>query len=192
MAGLGRRTRMAMLASLAIVVAGCLPTPNTPAVAPGTRACVGMPAANCNEFFAQADANARARGTVVVGIVVRCTTVCNGQGGEAETTVTYGDGTTEQGGTGWQVAAPAPVDQTKEPEPTLPVAPACVGIDRAACERMALSVVTPAEPGHGEVVSMVVRCQPGPCTLTKGDGETTITFADGQIRTIGWSYQGGP
>jgi hypothetical protein len=192
MGGLGRLIRMAVLASLAMVVAGCLPTPNTPAVAPGTRACVGMPAANCNELFAQADANARARGTVVVGIAVRCTTVCNAQGGEAETMISYGDGTTEQGSTGWQVALPPPVDQTKEPEPTLPVAPTCVGVGQASCEQMALSVVMPGEVGHGDVVSIVVVCKPGPCTPAKGEGETTVTFADGQVRTNGWGYEGLP
>ena len=136
-----------------------------PAVAPGTRSCAGMPQATCEQAFQEADATARERGTVVVGIAVRCTAVCTAASGEAERSVTYGDGTSEQGGFGWQQAAPAPVGQPVGPEPSLPVAPTCVGLDardlRGAGARVR-SIASSVDSGI--VVSIVVRCTPGPCT----------------------------
>ncbi len=164
-----------------------------PAIAPGTRACIGLPQATCEQAFQEADAKARERGTVVVGIVVRCTAVCTDASGEAERSVTYGDGTSEQGGFGWQQAAPAPVGQPVGPEPSLAVAPTCVGLDAATVRPRPSSAVDSLERGSGpRMVSIVVRCTPGPCTPARGEGETTITLADGRTNAINWTYEGSP
>jgi hypothetical protein len=168
----------------------------SPEIATGTRACIGMPQASCERAFEEADVQARDRGTVVVAIVVRCTTICSEASGEAERTVRYADGISEQSGFGWMSAGPAPggqpIEPAPEPEPSLPVAPTCVDLDPEMCLVRALESAGTLEPGSGEAVSIVVRCTPGPCTPTNGDGETTITFADGQVTTVGWSYRGGP
>lgn len=183
-----------MLAVLLIgvgIVGGCLP-PTAPAVPPGTRSCVGLPRASCEQVFQEAEARARERGTVVAGVVVRCTTVCTAASGEAERTVTFADGTTEQGGFGWQATEPAPLDRPREPEPSLPVGPTCVGLDLVVCGERALESLDGLGQEVDQVVSIVVVCQPGPCTPTKGEGETTVTFGGGQVRVIGWGYEGSP
>ncbi|MET1232044.1 MAG: hypothetical protein ABWY52_04240 [Candidatus Limnocylindrales bacterium] len=181
----------ALLAMVGWAVAGCVGV-MSPAVAPGTRACVGLPQATCEQIFRDADAEARARGKVVVGIAIRCTSVCTDASGEAERSVTYSDGTSEQGGFGWQAAEPVPVGGPIAPEPSLSVAPTCVGLDVVTCESRALESVSDPAPGDGEIVSIVVRCTPGPCTSANGEGETTITFADGTVRTTHWGYAGSP
>jgi len=186
-----------VLAVVALVVAtwivgGCEALPMAPVVAPGTRACVGLPAAQCADAFRQADETASQRGTVVLGIAIRCKDVCTAANGEAEISVSFGDGTSDRSGVAWQAAAPAPVGGAPGPEPTLSVVPTCVGVDPATCESRAVDSIRTVEAGHGAVVSIVVRCTPGPCIPTKGDGQTTVTLADGHVRTIDWSYQGGP
>ena len=182
-----RGLAFALLAIVGWVVAGCMGV-MSPAVAPGTRACVGLPQATCEQTFRDADAEARARGTIVVGIAIRCTSVCTDASGEAERSVTYADGTSEQGGFGWQAAEPAPI----APAPSLSVAPTCLGVDDATCTARALEAVESLELDPAAVVSIAVRCMPGPCTPTSGDGETTITLADGQVTSMSWSYRGGP
>ena len=150
-----------------------------------------MPQATCARAFEEAEAQARDRGTVVVGIVVRCTTVCTDASGEAEQSVRFADGTTEQGGFGWQATGPAPVDEPARPEPSLPVVPTCVGLDAATCEARALESIS-TDQGLAEVVAIVVRCAPGPCTPANGEGDTTITYADGASMTSHWIYSGSP
>jgi hypothetical protein len=180
-----------MIASVA--ASACVPSRDA-AVAPGTRDCIGLPPSQCEDVFRQADETARQRGTTVLGIVARCVGTCSPASGEAELAVTYGDGTTERSGFGWQVAVPAPPagPPAPEPEASLPVAPTCVGLDSIACRDLALGALGSSEPDHGEVVSIVVRCTPGPCTPTAGDGETTITYADGTATTVGWGYENAP
>jgi len=163
-----------------------------PAVAPGTRSCIGLPQATCEQAFQEADASARARGTVVLGIAVRCSAICTDASGEAERSVTYGDGISEQNSFGWQQAAPAPVGQPVGPKPSLVVAPTCVGLGAETCTSQAMDAVDSLDVDPGLVVSIVVRCVPGPCTSTTGDGETLITLDDGQVTNVGWSYRGGP
>lgn len=180
---------VAMIATLCV---GSCVAQTLPAVAPGTRACLGLPSEQCEEIFRQADETARQRGTVVVGIVVRCTDVCSQASGEGESSVTFGDGTSEGYGFGWHAAEPVPVVGTPGPEPTLSVIPTCVGLDATLCESRALESVGVPAPGDGEIVSIVIRCTPGPCTNAKGEGETTITFADGQVRMTHWIYSGSP
>jgi len=182
---------LAVAILISALVAGCaglLPA----GIAPGARACVGLPQTTCEQQFQDADARARERGTTVVGIVIRCSGVCTEASGEGQRNVTYGDGTSEQSGFGWQSAGPAPVGPPIRPEPSLSVAPTCVGVDAVTCETQALSSVSTLEQDAGEVVAITVRCRPGPCTPTTGDGETLITFADGQSTTVSWTYRGGP
>jgi hypothetical protein len=205
-AAIGRRytravappVRVRILASVTLAVGliggcvGLVPPPALPAVAPGTRACVGLPQATCQQVFQDADARARERGTTIVGVVIRCTSVCTEASGEAEQTVTFGDGTREQGGFGWQSAGPAPAGKPIGPDPSLPILPTCVGVDDVTCASRAIEAVDSLGLDPAIVIGIVVRCTPGPCTPTNGDGETTISLADGQQRSIGWSYQGGP
>ena len=182
---------LAILALTTLTTAGCVPVPR-PLVPPGARACVGLPSAQCEDVFRQADETARQRGTVVAGIVVRCITICTAAGGEAEVSISFGDGSSEQSGFGWQAAAPGPVVGTPGPAPSLPVAPTCAGIDPATCDARALEAVSDLAADPGDVVSIVVRCTPGPCTTAEGAGETTITFGDGHVTSISWMYSSSP
>ena len=173
------------------VVGGCAGV-LTPAIAPGTRLCTGMPEASCAQAFQEADAQARDRGTIVVGIVVRCTGLCTDANGAADRFVRYADGTTDQGGFGWSSAGPAPVGLPIGPDPTPAVAPTCIGIPIAKCLEMALGMSSAGDQRHADIVSIVVRCKPGPCTATTGDGETTFAYADGTSTTSDWAYRGAP
>jgi hypothetical protein len=181
----------AILAVTTLIAAGCVPVPR-PLVPPGARACVGVPSGQCEDLFRQADETARERGTVVVGVIVRCTTVCTAAGGEAEVSISFGDGSSQQSGFGWQAAAPAPAVGTPRPAPSLPVPPTCAGLDAATCVARALESISDVEGDLEQVVSIVVRCTPGPCTPAEGEGETTITLADGQTKTISWGYSSSP
>ena len=163
-----------------------------PIVAPGTRACVGLPQATCQQQFQDAEAQAHARGTVVTGIAIRCTAVCTDASGEAERVVTYADGTSEQGGFAWQAGGPAPADKSDGPAPSLPVAPTCLGLDAVTCDARAREALEGLGPDPAVVTEIVVRCAPGPCTPTRGDGETVLTFAGGATTSVGWSYRGAP
>jgi len=174
-----------------MIVGSCVPSPG-PALAPGTRACIGLPSARCEDVFSQAEEDARQRGTVVVGIVVQCKGLCTAAGGEAEVSISYGDGSSERSGFGWQEAAPAPAVGTARPEPSLPVAPTCVGVDAATCDLRALESVSDLEADPDQVVAIVVLCTSGRCTPAEGEGDTTITFVDGQTRMISWIYSGSP
>lgn len=186
----GRACVLAVLILAAGLTAACLPG-TSPAVAPGTRACIGLPQATCARAFEEAETQARERGTVVVGIVIRCTTVCTEASGEAEQSVRFADGTIDQGGFGWQAADPAPVGEPPRPEPSLPVAPTCVGLDPASCETRALESMS-TDQGLAQIVAIVIRCAPGPCTPEGGEGDTTITYADGASKTSHWIYSGSP
>jgi hypothetical protein len=128
----------------------------------------------------------------VAGIIVRCTAECTAAGGEAELSISFADGSSERSGIGWQAAAPEPDAGTPGPAPSLPVLPTCAGIDAASCDAQALEAISDLRTDRGEIVSIVVRCTPGPCTTASGEGETTITFADGQAHTISWGYAGSP
>jgi len=181
---------MAILALVA-VTAGCVAV-MAPAVAPGTRSCTGLPQATCEQAFQEADATAHERGTVVIGIAVRCTAVCTAASGEAERSVTYGNGTSEQGSFGWQQAAPAPVGQPIGPAPSLVVTPTCLGIDVVTCEARAIEVLDELEVDPDEITAIVVRCTSAPCTPARGEGDTTITLADGRTSAVSWIYEGSP
>lgn len=181
----------AALALVAGLAAACLPGTG-PAIGPGTRTCTGLPQDLCAEAFAGAEAQARDRGTVVIGIAVRCTTVCTAASGEAEQTVTFGDGSREQGGFGWSSALPAPIGPpvggSVAPEPSLSVAPSCLGLDELTCAARALEAVDDLDVDPASVVSIDVRCTTDPCTPTDGTGTTTLTLADGQVMTTDWTY----
>jgi hypothetical protein len=180
-----------ILAVSTLIAAGCVPV-QRPLVPPGARACVGVPNAQCEDLFRQADETAQQRGTVVAGVIVRCTAICTGAGGEAEVSISFGDGSSQQSGFGWQVAAPVPAAGTPRPAPSLPVVPTCAGLDATTCDARALESISDVEPDLEQVVSIVVRCTPGPCTPAEGEGETTITFVDGQTKTISWGYSSSP
>src|SRR4029077_16406492 len=105
---------------------------------------------------------------------------------------TYGDGTNERSGFGWQQAAPAPVGRPVGPEPSLAVAPTCVGIDAVTCQARALETIDDLDADPSEVVAIVVRCTSGSCTPARGEGETTITLSDGRTNSVSWIYEGTP
>ena len=60
------------------------------------------------------------------------------------------------------------------------------------CVDRALEALDSLGPDPVDVAEIVVRCDPGPCTPTTGDGQTTVTLADGQRIGLDWSYRGGP
>ena len=184
-------TNVAGLVITVVTVIACV-APLAPAAPPGTRACVGLPSVTCQDAFAEADAKAVERGTVVAGIAILCTTTCGPAQGEAEVSVSYADGTSERYGFGWSSAGPAPADEVAVPEPTFPVMPTCIGLDSTSCENMAAQWAGLVRSGDGEILSIVVRCTAGPCTPTRGDGETMVTFADGDARAVAWSYSNVP
>ena len=98
----------------------------SPAIAPGTRACIGLPQATCEQAFQEADARRVGAERSSSGSSSAAQASAR-PSGEAERSVTYADGTSEQSSFGWQQAAPAPVGQPVGPEPSLAVSPTCVG-----------------------------------------------------------------
>lgn len=186
--------RILAVAAVAFVVLACGSSigstviPDQPLVE-----CVGVPPETCRQSLADARRNA-APGTVVVQIRVVCTKLpCTLQNGEAKVDVLYSNGRTESFGTGWAAAAPMPAGPP-QPAPALPVEPTCLGVpvvgDAGNCHDFATSAMDGVLDGR-EVVSIVVRCKPDPCTPTNGAGKTILTFADGTTHTSEWSYQSG-
>ncbi len=155
--------------------------------------CVGVPPETCRQSLAEAQQNATP-GTIVVQIRVVCTKLpCTLQNGEAKVDVLYSNGRTNSSGIGWAAAAPMPAGPP-QPAPPLPVKPTCLGLPVAGetdnCLDFATSAMENVLDGR-EVVAIVVRCKPGPCTASGGAGETMLTFAGGTTQTSEWSYQSG-
>lgn len=113
-----------------------------------------------------------------------------------DTVVTLADGSQLRSNTlswaepdaGGDAGATEPPRPAPAEEPAIPVQPACQGVPPSMCETM-------AETAFGElpidsVVSIVVRCTKPPCTDSAGAGDTTVSYADGTIRTSSWEYLG--
>jgi len=192
------RRRLAALVILAIAtLAACTaPTPSGGAVASPKVSCVGIPAAKCDEAVASVARSLP--NTQPVAIDVSCVSgTCTLQSGAMDTVVTLADGSTLRSSTlSWAdpgagsdggVAATEP-PRPAPPEPAVPVQPACQGVPASMCATM-------AETAFGElptesVVAIVVRCTKQPCTDKAGAGDTTVSYADGSIRTSSWEYAG--
>jgi hypothetical protein len=190
--------RPVALAILAIAVLGACGAPSASggAVASPKVSCVGVPVVKCDEAVASVARSLP--NTQPVAIDVSCVSeTCTPQSGAMDTVVTLADGSTLRSNTlSWAdpnagsdggVAATEP-PQPAAPEPAVPVQPACQGVPPSMCATM-------AETAFGElpidsVVSIVVRCTKPPCTNQGGAGDTTVSYADGSIRTSNWEYAG--
>jgi len=166
------------------LAAGCGASgPSGPAPSPRIT-CVGIPSDKCDEAVAsvgRALPNEAPEAIDVSCVAAGCTaasgsmdTVVTLRGGRQlhANPLTWGDG-------GGQQVPPG--------MPALPVAPICLGVPTESCQQNA-TVDFPDAAVHGGVVKIVVRCTKNPCTGSSGEGDTVITFADGETRTVGWAF----
>lgn len=186
--------RILAVAVVAFVVLACGSSTESTAIPDQPLVeCVGVPPETCRQSLADAQQDATP-GTIVVQIRVVCTKLpCTLQNGEAKVDVRYSNGRTNSYGTGWAAAAPMPAGPA-QPAPSLPVKPTCLGLPVGGETDNCLDFATNAmehAPDDREVVLIVVRCKPGPCTAANGAGETILTFADGTTQVSEWNYQSG-
>ena len=176
-------------ASLTLAACGVARIEGQPAPVAGQR-CVGMPDPVCGRLLQEARAEVVPGAGALVGIEIRCLTVCSEASGDASITRTYANGQTLNSGVGWAgPLGPAPaIPGGPGAEPTdLPVEPACHGIDDEHCTAFAAALLGGAPP-EAIAVAIDVRCT-GTCTAARGDGVTTARFADGTTLSSNWSYQ---
>ena len=182
-----RRRLILILATLAALLAGCAPVaPTPPAVIPDEPVVdCRAPASTC--ATAVDDARAQVSGGVVpIAVQVVCKPGCTVLEGEAEIAVRYSDGSTGGWTAGWSGAVPPGPPIARPP---MPVAPTCQGVPEPTCNEMAQSAWE-STGGEG-VASIVVRCTArGGCTAARGEGDTTVTYADGRTMETGWGYEG--
>jgi hypothetical protein len=187
--------RGAALAILAIATfAACgAPAASGGAVPSPRVACVGVPAAKCDEAVASVARSLP--NTHPAAIDISCVSgTCTPQAGTMDTVVTLDDGSQlhsnplswaepDAGGGAAGTEPPAPAE-----EPAVPVQPACDGVPAPTCATMAETAF--GELSTESVVAIVVRCTKPPCTQKAGAGDTTVTYADGTVRTSSWEYAG--
>jgi hypothetical protein len=181
--------RWLILAVALVGLAGCAvsaPTPVPPELIPDEPVVdCRAPASTCatavNDAWMQVTV-----GVVPIAVQVVCKPGCTVTEGEADIAVRYSDGSTGTWTTGWSGAVPAGPPIARPP---MPVAPTCQGVPEPTCTDMALSAWE--STGGDGVVSIVVRCgAAGGCTPARGEGETTVTYADGRTMVTGWGYEG--
>ena len=178
------------LAILPLLLAGCGDPAPPATIPPGGPVvdCQGVPAGTCQQALADAQSNAVV-GTGVVSLRVACTAPpCTMQNGQAKVDILYSNGRVDSFSAAWAGAMPAGAPPPRPP--ALTVAPACHGVPADRCREFATSAME-GMPAGKVVASIVVRCQPGPCTPTNGDGTATVTFTDGTTMESGWGYGGG-
>jgi hypothetical protein len=174
--------RWLILAIALLGLAGCAisaPTPVPPELIPAEPVVdCRAPASTC--ATAVNDARMQVTGGVVpiaVQVVLE---------GEADIAVRYSDGSTGAWTAGWSGAVPA---GPAVAPPPMPVAPTCQGVPEPTCTEMAQAGWE--STGGDGVVSIVVRCSVARgCTAARGEGETTVAFADGRTMVTGWGYEG--
>jgi hypothetical protein len=151
------------------------------------RGCIGMPDPVCQTQLADAERTSPLGSEGIVGIQVRCSVAsCTEASGEASITISYGDGRTASFGTGWAMAAPAPVG-VPAPQTPMPVEPVCVGVPVGWCRDMAVGADGMGD-GTQRVASIVISCT-AICNEEMGDGTTVVTFMDGTKREAQWNYR---
>ena len=168
--------------------------PNGPVAAPQVL-CQAVPQQSCRQAF---DVTGAAPGSVLQ-VVVRCSVpLCTNAAGEADVTIRFVDGRTEQSGYGWASAPAAgepeapPVPRGAPGEPAVPLAiePACPGVPLEMCRDMA-STGPNGEGVDDTVRAVTVRCT-AVCTPLAGQGKTTYEFVDGRAPvTHDWVYENG-
>lgn len=173
---------------MAWLVAGCGGAPPADPAATPRIDCTGLPPVRCDEAVASVARSLPNEHPVL--IEARCISdPCNESSGTMETTVTLADGRqlranplTWYDGNATDGGAIPPAAPGDIP---LAVQPTCQGIPLASCRQVAGGSF---QSGHGDVVSILVRCTKNPCTSTSGEGDTLVTYADGTQSTSGWGY----
>ncbi len=182
-----RRGLILAVVLLAGSVAACMPAAATPPAVIPAEPIVDCraPASTCTTAVDDARAQV-APGVVPIAVQIVCRPGCTVLEGEADIQVRYSDGSTGAWTTGWSGAIPA---GPGEAPPPMPVVPTCQGVPEPTCTEMAQSGW---ESALGtDVASIVVRCTSrGGCTAARGEGETTVTLADGGTNVVGWGYEG--
>ena len=130
-------------------LAGCAPS-----LAPGTRECVGFPAAVCQNQVADLEQEGQDHGGVA-GYRFVCTTArCDAAAGEGIAAVVFGDGTRREGGFGYGAAADAPTAT----DPPLTVTPQCLGVPESWCTDFARTAAAEAVRAGETVAAITVAC----------------------------------
>ena len=149
--------------------------------------CIGIPAGTCQQIVTDARRNAQP-GTFPVHIRAVCAQPpCTIQQGDVSVDIQYSDGRRDSYGMGW--SGPG-VEEPPPAQVELPVEPVCQGVPAGPCRDRAVEFVASSEDVR-DIRSIVVRCTAASCTDVQGEGETLITFADGDVLTSSWGYAGG-
>ena len=166
-----------------LALAGC-----APALAPGTRDCIGFPAEVCQNRAVDLEEEGQSHGGVAGYRIVCTAATCTAASGEGIETVVFGDGTGREGGFGY--ASPVdPPPAAGAPTFTPPtVEPQCLGIPASWCTDLASSAADEAVRTGGSAASITVTCT-STCTETGGKGKTSVTLSDGRVIQSGWEYQ---
>ncbi len=133
--------------------------------------------------------------TKPAAIEVTCVVeACTSTGGTMNTVVTLDDGHQLRAdpltwGANSGGGRPPPPPQV--PLGPLPVEPICQGVPPSLCQDMARSAISNNGTGVG-IVKIVIRCTKAPCTDTRGEGDSTVTLADGSEQESGWAFETAP
>jgi hypothetical protein len=165
-----------------LLVAACRGAPN---LAPGTQACVGFPADVCARQVAALGREGMPHGGVVAYRIACTSARCTAEQGEGTESVVFGDGTGRESGFAYAGAMGTPPEATFGP---LPVTPACLGVPDGWCAEQARAGAEMIAD-WSTIATVTVRCT-STCTLTRGDGETSVLLLDGSKQTQGWNYAG--
>jgi hypothetical protein len=88
------------------------------------------------------------------------------------------------GGCIWEAAPAAPIPGVRG-QPTV----TCLGVPPLICQQMLDDAESNASPG-AFVVQARITCTQQPCTLARGEVESTIVYSDGQTSTMGMGWEG--
>jgi hypothetical protein len=178
---------------LALLLSGCgvFSAQQLPPLPPGTRDCIGLAEAQCQQVLDSVRTN---RNVQPAAWRIRCTKVCDANHGDVEVTITWSDGTTDISGMGWMgELAPGGPPQPIGPIPTPAVPPTCVRVPQADClQQWAASLEHLSVDQWAQVVAVNVECTTS-CNLIKGEGTTTVVLQDGsRVTASSWSYDRSP
>lgn len=179
---------VAAVAFLSVAALALVGRASTPPLLPGTRECTGFPAEKCDELVASLEEEAAPHGGLSAYRIVCTSATCTDQEGQGIFVVVYGDGRVEDYARGYSVPGEAPSSPVRS-EPSLTVAPACVGVPQLWCEEFARTLVAD-EVREGQVVASVTAECLATCTEESGDVRVRIELTDGTVlASDGFSYR---